>query len=53
MTVAGLAAKTSVVGSDPTLDTLLIRTLDGDDDVTVGPGVGDLIIPVVDLGPGE
>jgi Ca2+-binding RTX toxin-like protein len=53
VSVAGLAATTSIVGSDPTLDTLLIKTLDGDDDVTVGAGVSDLIVPVVDLGPGQ
>ena len=53
VTVAGLAATTSIVGSDPGLDTLRIQTLGGDDDVTVGSGVDGLIIPVVDLGPGE
>ena len=53
VTVAGLAAKTSIAGSDPTLDTLRIHTLDGDDDVTVGSGVSDLLIPDIDLGPGQ
>jgi len=41
------------VGSEPALDTLLVKTLGGDDSVTVDPGVSALIIPVVDLGTDE
>jgi Ca2+-binding RTX toxin-like protein len=51
--VAGLAATTQVTGSEPALDTLLVRTLDGNDDVSIAPGVSDLINPIVDLGPGD
>jgi hypothetical protein len=40
-------------GSEPALDTLLVKTLGGDDTVTVDPGVSALIIPVVDLGADE
>jgi Ca2+-binding RTX toxin-like protein len=53
VSVAGLAAVTNIVGSDSTLDTLAIRTLAGNDDVTVAPDVSDLIVPVVDLGADE
>ena len=45
---SGLRATTGIVGSEPTLDTLLVQTLDGDDDVTVAPDVADLIVPVVE-----
>lgn len=45
-----LAAQTRIVGSEPTNDTLRVQTLGGHDTVTVGAGVSDLIIPVVDLG---
>jgi Ca2+-binding RTX toxin-like protein len=51
--VAGLAAQTTIFGGEPTLDTLRIQTLDGDDDVSVEPGVSGLLTPVVDLGTGE
>jgi len=51
--VDGLAAVTTIVGSEPALDTLRVETLAGDDDVTVAPDVGDLIAPVVDLGTDE
>ena len=44
---------TRIVGSEPALDTLLVQTLDGNDDVTVAPDVADVITPVVDLGGGE
>jgi hypothetical protein len=53
VSVAGLAAVTNITGTDPTLDTLVLRTLAGNDDVTVAPGVSDVIIPVVDLGADE
>ncbi len=49
----GLRAETRIVGSEPAIDTLLVQTLDGDDDVTVAPDVSDLINAVVDLGDGE
>jgi hypothetical protein len=51
--VTGLAAQTSIAGSEAANDTLLVRTLDGNDDVTVAPDVGDLITTVVDLGAGQ
>src|SRR5262245_44103334 len=53
VSVAGLAATTQITGSEPALDMLLVRTLDGNDEVSVAPDVSDLILPVVDLGPGE
>jgi Ca2+-binding RTX toxin-like protein len=48
----GLPARTRVAGTVPA-DTLAVNTLDGLDSVTVGPGVTDLITPVVDLGAGQ
>jgi len=51
--VGGLAAQTAIFGGEPTLDTLRIQTLDGDDDVSVEPGVSGLLVPLVDLGAGE
>jgi hypothetical protein len=51
--VSGLAAVTRVTGSDAALDQLQVRTLDGNDRVTVAPDVATLIAPVVDLGPGQ
>jgi Ca2+-binding RTX toxin-like protein len=48
--VEGLAATVLVAGADPTLDTLTIKTLAGDDDVTVASDVADLLSVVVDLG---
>jgi Ca2+-binding RTX toxin-like protein len=53
VSVDGLAASTRITGSDPTLDTLQVQTLDGDDDVSVDPGVSDLIGTIVDLGNDE
>jgi Ca2+-binding RTX toxin-like protein len=53
VSVTGLAVLTRIVGSEPTLDTLLVQTLDGNDDVTVAPDVADVIVPVVDLGADE
>jgi Ca2+-binding RTX toxin-like protein len=46
----GLAAQTTVTGSEAALDTLRINTLGGRDDVQVAPDVSTLITPVVDLG---
>ena len=53
VSVTGLAAQTRITGSEPALDTLLVQTLDGNDDVTVAADVSGLIIPVVDLGAGD
>ncbi len=49
----GLRTETRIVGSEPANDTLLVQTLDGNDDVTVAPDVADLINTVVDLGGDE
>jgi RTX calcium-binding nonapeptide repeat (4 copies) len=53
VSVTGLRAETRIVGSEPANDTLQIRTLDDNDDVTVAPDVSDLIATVVDLGADE
>ena len=53
VSVTGLAAQTRISGSEPALDTLLVQTLDGNDDVTVAADVSGLIFPVVDLGAGD
>jgi Ca2+-binding RTX toxin-like protein len=50
--VAGLAPVTAISGSEPGVDVLQVNTLGGDDTVTVGSAVSQLIIPLVDLGPG-
>jgi Ca2+-binding RTX toxin-like protein len=52
VSVAGLPATTTIVGSEPT-DTLEVETLGGNDDVTVAPDVADVINTVVDLGADE
>jgi hypothetical protein len=49
---AGLPAEERITGAVPA-DTLAVDTLDGRDSVTIGPGVTDLIVPVVDLGAGQ
>jgi hypothetical protein len=49
----GLHTETRISSSEPAIDTLRVRTLGGDDDVTVAPDVSDLINAVVDLGDGE
>jgi Ca2+-binding RTX toxin-like protein len=49
----GLAVQTSIVGSEPSNDALHVNTLDGQDTVSVAPGVSDLIMPFVDLGAGQ
>jgi hypothetical protein len=46
----GLAAQTTIDGSEPSIDLLRVNTLGGRDTVTVSPDVTDLITPVVDLG---
>ena len=48
--VRGLAAQTRVVGSEPSLDTLRVQTLAGDDRVTLEDTVNGLINPIIDLG---
>ncbi|HEY7016915.1 MAG TPA: calcium-binding protein [Gaiellaceae bacterium] len=53
VSVDGLRATTTIVGSEPALDTLKVSTAGGNDSVTVDPGVSTLIIPVVDLGADE
>jgi hypothetical protein len=53
VTAAGFAAETRITGSEPTLDTLRVETLAGDDDVTVAPEVADVIATLVDLGTDE
>jgi Ca2+-binding RTX toxin-like protein len=50
---SGLFAQTRIVGSEPASDTLEVRTLGGNDDVTVAPTVADLIAAIVDLGGDE
>jgi Ca2+-binding RTX toxin-like protein len=49
----GLAAQTTIDGSEGLNDTLRINTLDGRDSVTVDPDAELLITPVIDLGPGQ
>lgn len=53
VSVAGLQPHVQISGSEPANDTLLLNTLDGDDSVTVDPGVIGLLNPIVDLGAGE
>ena len=48
--VSGLAATTTVTGSEPANDLLNVKTLGGTDTVTVAPDVSTLITPIVDLG---
>jgi Ca2+-binding RTX toxin-like protein len=51
--VAGLAAETQITGSDPTLDHLQVKTLEGNDSVNVAPDVTAVIGVAVDLGLGQ
>jgi Ca2+-binding RTX toxin-like protein len=46
----GLAAQTTIAGSEAANDILRVNTLGGRDDVQVAPDVSTLITPVVDLG---
>jgi len=46
----GLAAQTTITGSEAANDVLRLNTLGGRDDVQVAPDVSTLITPVVDLG---
>jgi len=47
---SGLAARVQIEGSEAANDALHLTTLGGDDKVTVGPDVSQLINPIVDLG---
>jgi Ca2+-binding RTX toxin-like protein len=47
---SGLAPRLAISGTDPSLDTLRVNTLGGNDTVNVAPDVSTLINPVVDLG---
>jgi Ca2+-binding RTX toxin-like protein len=47
---SGLFPRLAISGSEPSLDTLQVNTLGGNDTVNVGADVGTLINPVVDLG---
>jgi Ca2+-binding RTX toxin-like protein len=51
--VAGPSVQTRITNAEPTLDTLEVNTLAGDDDVTVAPDVKTLIQTLVDLGTDE
>ena len=42
--VTGLGATVRVTHADPELDTLVLETLEGEDDVSVDPDVEDLIL---------
>ena len=46
----GLAAQTTIAGSEAANDVLHVNTLGGRDDVQVAPDVSTLITPIVDLG---
>jgi Ca2+-binding RTX toxin-like protein len=50
---SGLLPRLTITGSEPAADRLEVRTLDGNDRVTVAPDVSQLITPVVDLGAGQ
>jgi hypothetical protein len=49
----GLAAQTTITGSEPSIDLLRVNTLGGRDDVQVAPDVSTLIASAVDLGAGQ
>ncbi len=51
--LSGLAAQTRILGGEAANDTLLLQTLDGDDEVTVAPEVSALIRTLVNLGGDE
>ena len=53
MLTTGLAAQTTIAGSEPANDILSVNTLGGRDDVQVAPDVSTLITAVVDLGAGQ
>jgi Ca2+-binding RTX toxin-like protein len=51
--IVGLFTGLTITNSEAANDSLEIDTLGGDDDVTVGDGVADLIQTIIDLGSGE
>jgi Ca2+-binding RTX toxin-like protein len=51
--VSRLDPAVQIIGSESALDVLKINTLAGRDRVQVAPGVGQLITPIVDLGPDQ
>ena len=51
--MSGLAPQIQITGAEPTNDTLHINTLAGNDTVSVGSGVSDVIQPIIDLGDGQ
>jgi Ca2+-binding RTX toxin-like protein len=51
--VSRLDPAVQISGSEPALDVLKVNTLAGKDRVQVAPGVGQLITPIVDLGPDQ
>ena len=51
--IKGLPVQTTITGSEASMDSLDINTLNGKDSVLVAREVGALINPVVDLGPGQ
>jgi Ca2+-binding RTX toxin-like protein len=53
VSTTGLAAQTTIAGSEPANDILRVNTLGGRDDVQVAPDVSTLITAVVDLGAGQ
>ena len=50
VSVNGVVPDTTITGGEPANDRLLLHTLGGNDTVTIGSGVGDVITPSVDLG---
>ena len=53
VSTTGLAAQTTIAGSEAANDILRVNTLGGRDDVQVAPDVSTLITAVVDLGAGQ
>jgi Ca2+-binding RTX toxin-like protein len=53
VSTTGLAAQTTIAGSEAANDILSVNTLGGRDDVQVAPDVSTLITTVVDLGAGQ
>jgi hypothetical protein len=53
VSTTGLAAQTTIAGSEAANDILRVNTLGGRDDVQVAPDVSTLITTVVDLGAGQ
>jgi len=53
VTVSGLAATVNIVGTDPTLDQLIIKLLDGDDVAQAADLAAGVINLTIDGGPGN